>query len=116
PARLLAPYLDTVRAFNAGHPFRFYPGSPTITKQLLRGADRLTAIELHPSDAFALKTRFSGDWQVRVIELDGWLSLGAHVPPKEKRGMVLIDPPFEKEGEFDRLVEGLKKAHRRWPG
>lgn len=116
PAQLLAPYLDTVRAFNAGHPFRFYPGSPTITKQLLRGADRLTAIELHPSDAFALKTRFSGDWQVRVIELDGWLSLGAHVPPKEKRGMVLIDPPFEREGEFDRLVEGLKKAHRRWPG
>ena len=115
-AALLAPYLDTVRAFNVGHPFRYYPGSPTITKQLLRGADRLTAIELHPNDAFALKARFSGDWQVRVIELDGWLSLGAHLPPKEKRGLVLVDPPFEKEGEFDRLVDGLKKAHRRWAG
>jgi 23S rRNA (adenine2030-N6)-methyltransferase len=51
-----------------------------------------------------------------VIELDGWLALGAHLPPKEKRGLVLVDPPFEEEGEFDRLVDGLRKAHKRWPG
>jgi len=51
-----------------------------------------------------------------VIELDGWLALGAQLPPKEKRGLVLIDPPFEEEGEFSRLVDGLRKAHRRWPG
>lgn len=115
-AALVAPYLEVVRGFNAGHPFRFYPGSPVLTKELLRGPDRLTAIELHPADVFALKTRFAGDFQVRVIELDGWLALGAHVPPKEKRGLVLVDPPFEKEGEFGRLVDGLKKAYRRWPG
>lgn len=115
-AALAAPYLDTVRAFNAGHPFRYYPGSPVLARHLLRGPDRLTAIELHPADCFALRTRFSGDWQVRVIELDGWLALGAHLPPKEKRGLVLVDPPFEKEGEFGRLADGLAKAHRRWPG
>lgn len=115
-ADLLAPYLDVVRAFNAGEPFRHYPGSPVLTKHLLRGSDRLTALELHPEDAFALRTRFDGDWQVRVIELDGWLALGAHVPPKEKRGLVLVDPPFEKEGEFERIVDGLQKALRRWPG
>ena len=115
-AALAAPYLDAVRAFNAGHPFRYYPGSPVLTKQLLRGADRLTAIELHPEDCFALRTRFAGDWQVRVIELDGWLAMGAQVPPKEKRGLVIVDPPFEKEGEFKRVVDGLQKAHRRWPG
>src|SRR5690606_35218897 len=99
-AALAAPYLDAVRAFNVGHPFRYYPGSPVLTKHLLRGADRLTAIELHPEDCFALRTRFAGDWQVRVIELDGWLAMGAQVPPKEKRGLVVVDPPFEKEGEF----------------
>lgn len=115
-AALAAPYLDAVRAFNAGHPFRYYPGSPVLTKQLLRGADRLTAIELHPEDCFALRTRFAGDWQVRVIELDGWLAMGSQVPPKEKRGLVIVDPPFEKEGEFKRIVDGLQKAHRRWPG
>ena len=51
-----------------------------------------------------------------MIELDGWLALGAHLPPKEKRGLVLVDPPFEGKGEFDRLVDGLQKAHKRWPG
>ena len=115
-AALLAPWLDIVRRFNQGHPFRYYPGSPALVRELLRGRDRLTAIELHPADAFTLKTRFAGDYKVRVIELDGWLALGAHLPPKEKRGLVLVDPPFEKEGEFERMADGLAAAHRRWPG
>ncbi len=115
-AALLAPYLDAVRSLNEGGPLRFYPGSPLLTRRLLRESDRLTAIELHPEDGLALKARFAGDWQVRVIALDGWLALGAHVPPKEKRGLVLVDPPFEKEGDFDRLADGLAAAHRRWPG
>jgi 23S rRNA (adenine2030-N6)-methyltransferase len=113
---LLAPYLDAVRALNADGGMRRYPGSPAIVRHLLRPQDRLTAIELHPADTAALKARFAGDFQTRVIELDGWLALGAHLPPKEKRGLVLVDPPFEDAGEFDRLAEGLKKAWRRWPG
>lgn len=115
-ARLLAPYLDAVRAVNPKGGLRHYPGSPLIVRHLLRAQDRLTAIELHPRDAELLASVFSGDHQVRVIELDGWLAPGAHLPPKEKRGLVLIDPPFEKEGEFSRLAEALSKAHRRWPG
>jgi 23S rRNA (adenine2030-N6)-methyltransferase len=115
-AALLEPYFDVVAGFNVGHPFRFYPGSPTIVRALLRGNDRLTAIELHPGDAFSLKSRFSGDFQTRIIELDGWLALGAHVPPKEKRGLVLVDPPFEQEDEFDRIVDRLNTAWYRWPG
>ena len=114
--KLLTPYLDVVRAFNPDGAIRLYPGSPTLVRQLLRSRDRLTAVELHPADASLLKARFAGDFQVRVIELDGWLALGAQLPPKEKRGLVLIDPPFEEPGEFDRIVERLRKAHRRWPG
>lgn len=113
---LLAPYLDAVRAVNEGRELAHYPGSPKIVRHLLRRQDRLTAIELHPQDAARLKARFEGDMQTRVIELDGWLALGAHLPPKEKRGLVLVDPPFEEGGEFGRLVDGLAKAHRRWPG
>ena len=113
---LLAPYLDAVRATNPDGGLDAYPGSPMIARHLLRAQDRLTAIELHPADAAMLKQQFSGDYQTRVIELDGWLALGAHLPPKEKRGLVIVDPPFEKEGEFGRLVEGLAKAHRRWAG
>ena len=115
-ANLLKPFLDAVRAMNPQGGLQFYPGSPMISRFLLRKQDRLSAIELHPQDAATLRKRFDGDIQTRVLELDGWLALGAHVPPKEKRGLVLVDPPFEKEGEFQRLVDGLVRAHRRWPG
>ncbi|TGQ51704.1 23S rRNA (adenine(2030)-N(6))-methyltransferase RlmJ [Mesorhizobium sp. M1C.F.Ca.ET.193.01.1.1] len=115
-AALLQPYLEAVRAENPDGDLRRYPGSPLIVRHLMRKQDRLTAIELHPQDAARLKAVFTGDFQTRVIELDGWLALGAHLPPKEKRGLVLVDPPFEEEGEFPRLVENLRRAHRRWPG
>ncbi|WP_192256390.1 23S rRNA (adenine(2030)-N(6))-methyltransferase RlmJ [Mesorhizobium silamurunense] len=115
-AALLRPYLEAVRAENPDGGIRRYPGSPLIVRHLLRKQDRLTAIELHSEDAARLKAVFAGDFQTRVIELDGWLALGAHLPPKEKRGLVLVDPPFEEGGEFPRLVENLRRAHRRWPG
>lgn len=115
-AALLAPYLDAVRAFNPAGGVRHYPGSPKIVRHMLRERDRLTAVELHPADAEALKQEFTGDFQTRVIELDGWLALGAQLPPKEKRGLVLIDPPFEETGEFERIAKKLASAHRRWPG
>ncbi len=114
-AGLLEPYLETVRAARE-QGATLYPGSPWIVRHLLRKQDRLSAIELHPQDAIALKELFAGDFQVRVTELDGWLTMGAHVPPKEKRGLILVDPPFEREGEFDRLVDGAVKAYGRWPG
>jgi len=113
---LLHPYLEAVRAVNPKGGLRHYPGSPLLTRHLLRKQDRLSAIELHPQDAKKLSKLFDGDYQARVIELDGWLSLGAHMPPKEKRGVVLVDPPFEIAGEFDRLVDGLVKAYKRFPG
>ncbi|WP_144378336.1 23S rRNA (adenine(2030)-N(6))-methyltransferase RlmJ [Mesorhizobium amorphae] len=113
---LLAPYLEAVNSCNPDGGVGFYPGSPWLARRLLRKQDRLTAIELHPEDAVRLKRRFEGDFQTRVIELDGWLALGAHLPPKEKRGLVLVDPPFEQEGEFDRLAAGVDKAYKRWPG
>lgn len=113
-AALLAPYLDAVRSLNPDGPLARYPGSPKLTRMLLRPQDRLSALELHPDDARALARRFEGDFQVRVTELDGWLALGAHLPPKEKRGIVLVDPPFEQEGEYERLAEGLAKAWRRF--
>ncbi len=115
-ATLAEPYLAAVAAENPANGLTVYPGSPLLVRRLLRPQDRLSALELHPAYAAALRSLFSGDIQTRVIELDGWLALGAHVPPKEKRGLVLVDPPFEAEGEWERLVAGLVRAHRRWPG
>ncbi|SDU28742.1 23S rRNA (adenine(2030)-N(6))-methyltransferase RlmJ [Stappia sp. ES.058] len=115
-ADLLAPWLDTVKALNEGEAkLRHYPGSPLLARMLLRTQDRLTATELHPKDAEALAALFAGDRQTKAIALDGWLALGSFVPPKERRGLVLIDPPFESEDEFSSLAAGLVKAWKRWP-
>ena len=115
-AALLHPYLEAVRSLNPEGGVNYYPGSPKLTRMLLRPQDRLSAMELHPDDCATLSHLFEGDYQVRVTELDGWLALGAHLPPKEKRGIILVDPPFEIEGEYERLVSGLVKAYRRFPG
>lgn len=115
-ADLVAPYIAAVRAQNPDGTLRYYPGSPMITRHMLRQQDRLMALELHPADAQALRENFAGDFQTRVTHLDGWAALGTHLPPKEKRGLVLVDPPFEEKGEFTRMAESLIKAHRRWPG
>ncbi len=87
-----------------------YPGSPLIARKLFRPQDRLSALELHPEDARELGKLFEGDVQARVTALDGWLALNAYVPPKEKRGLVLVDPPFEEHGEWERLVDGLSQG------
>lgn len=115
-ADLVAPYLEAVNAQNPDGQLRYYSGSPFIARHMLRPKDRLMALELHPADAEALRQNFAGDIQTRVTELDGWAAMGTHLPPKEKRGLVLVDPPFEIRGEFDRMVQALTRAHGRWPG
>ncbi|MDI7861057.1 23S rRNA (adenine(2030)-N(6))-methyltransferase RlmJ [Rhizobiaceae bacterium n13] len=111
---ILEPYLTAVRELNPEGGITYYPGSPKLARMLFRPQDRLSAMELHPDDFAALRRQFESDFQVRVTELDGWLSLGAHLPPKEKRGIVLVDPPFELEGEYERLADGFAKAYRRF--
>ena len=91
-----------------------YPGSPLIVRSGLRRDDRATVVELHPGDAAALAELFAGDARVKVVELDGWLALKSFLPFKERRGLVVVDPPFEKPGEFDRIVTGLVQATRRF--
>ncbi|WP_026619227.1 23S rRNA (adenine2030-N6)-methyltransferase [Ensifer sp. WSM1721] len=113
---ILAPYLSAVRDLNPAGGLTLYPGSPKLVRMLFRPQDRLSAMELHAEDYETLHRLFEGDFQSRITRLDGWLALGAHLPPKEKRGLVLVDPPFEVEGEYERLVDGLARAHRRFAG
>jgi 23S rRNA (adenine2030-N6)-methyltransferase len=114
PKLLIQPYLDVIAGENQNGTLARYPGSPLLARKLFREQDRLSALELHERDARKLAELFAGDIQARVSELDGWLALNAYVPPKEKRGLVLVDPPFEEAGEWQRLVDGLAKAHRKW--
>ena len=115
PLAELTPYLDVVRAMNGGGPHvRWYPGSPGLAQALLRPQDRLVLCELHPEDAKTLAASFADDARVQAQEADGYIGLKALLPPKERRGCVLIDPPFEVTDEFERIVRGLGHAHRRW--
>jgi 23S rRNA (adenine2030-N6)-methyltransferase len=112
---LLAPYLDAVVALNPDGRLAAYPGSPALAQALLRPQDRLTACELEPHAATALTSQLRGDPRTKAVLIDGWIALTAYLPPKERRGLVLIDPPFEQPGEFSRMVQGLAAAHRKWP-
>ena len=112
---LLAPYLGAVAAFNPDTKLRVYPGSPLIVTSLLRRQDRLIACELEPRAAAALTSALRGDARAKALAIDGWTALRAYLPPKERRGLVLIDPPFEEAADFMRLSAALAAAHRKWP-
>src|SRR5205085_3901176 len=112
---LTKPYVDIVRAFNPRGELKAYPGSPLIARGLLRPQDRLVVCELEPKARKALIGVLRRDEQARVVDLDGWMALPAFVPPKERRGLVLIDPPFEAKDEFDKLGECFAAAFAKWP-
>ena len=114
-ASLVAPYLDIVRAFNSQRELEVYPGSPLIARALLRPQDRLTACEVEPKARKHLIDALRRDTQARVVDLDGWLALPAFVPPNERRGLVLVDPPYEQKDEFERMAEGFAEAFAKWP-
>jgi 23S rRNA (adenine2030-N6)-methyltransferase len=109
PPSPLAGYLHLVETLG------LYPGSPAIARALLRPADRLVACEQHPQEAAALRRLFARNPQVAVHERDGYAALKAFLPPQERRGLILIDPPYESAGEFDRLSEALHLAYAKFP-
>jgi 23S rRNA (adenine2030-N6)-methyltransferase len=112
---LLAPYLGAVAALNPDAKLRVYPGSPLIITGLLRRQDRLIACELEPRAAASLTAALRGDARAKALAIDGWTALGAYLPPEERRGLVLVDPPFEDAADFMRLPAALAAAHRKWP-
>lgn len=120
PPPLIKRYLDCVHKINnqmTGSKFaslRYYPGSPMIARHLVRPHDRIIACELQPQEYQTLRTTFAGDKQVAAHHMDGFLSLRAFLPPLERRGLVLIDPPYENPDEFTRIAHSLPTALKRW--
>lgn len=92
-----------------------YPGSPAIAGALLRPCERLACCELYPEDQAVLRRRYGRDPQVSVHDRDGFEALGAVLPSAERRGLVLIDPPYEDPREFAHLVAHLRSGHGRFP-
>ncbi|MCR4346734.1 MAG: 23S rRNA (adenine(2030)-N(6))-methyltransferase RlmJ [Sulfuricaulis sp.] len=110
----VADYLAAVRALNDADSLRYYPGSPRVARFFLRPQDRAVLFELQPEECTHLKNEFAGDRQVLVQGQDGYAGLKALLPPKERRGLVLIDPPYESDKEFEQVIDGLRIAHARW--
>ena len=104
----LTDYLELVRLLG------LYPGSPAITRALLRPDDRMACCELHSEEVAALRRHFANDRQVAVHHRDAWEALAALLPPKQRRGLVLIDPPFEDPQEFTELAVGLAAGYLRF--
>ncbi len=114
-APLLAPYFEAITRVRIFHNERSYPGSPEIARGMLRGEDRLILVEKHPADAETLKKNFAFDGRAKVLMRDGYESLLALVPPKERRGLILIDPPYEDRDEFAHLLNTFVPAYRKFP-
>ncbi len=113
---ILQTYLDIVKKFNKDDILRFYPGSPFIVSALQRAQDRLIANELHEEDNQTLKENVP---QVRrkfkVLNLDAYQAIKANIPPKEKRGLIIIDPAFEDKDEFNIVYQNLVEMYKKWP-
>jgi 23S rRNA (adenine2030-N6)-methyltransferase len=110
----LHPYLDAVTAENPDRRLRYYPGSPRLVRRFLRPDDRMVLTELNRNDCAQLADVFARDRQVHVQLMDGYQALKAFLPPKERRGLILIDSSFDRAKEFNRLVQAVTDAQRRF--
>lgn len=108
---LMAPWREVLAELGP----TLYPGSPEIVRRLARADDRLRLCEKHPKDAALLADVMGRDRRAKVTEIDGWTALNAWLPPRERRGLVLVDPPFEETGEHAHMAEAFLKAYRIWP-
>lgn len=111
---VIAAYRDLVARFNPPGELKLYPGSPWLAQQLLREQDRLELCELHSSEYPLLQQRFAGDRRVHCHNEDGFIKSIALTPPREKRGLVLIDPSYEMKDDYRVVVNHLKLLHKRF--
>ena len=111
----LSDFMQLVRSFNESDEIALYPGSPAIIGALLRSQDRLVACELHPDEASRLRALFKGHPRIAVHHRDGYEAIKAFLPPRQGRGLTLIDPPYEQRDEYDLLADAFEVAGRRWP-
>jgi 23S rRNA (adenine2030-N6)-methyltransferase len=112
---LMRPYLHAVGPCAPdGRPLS-YPGSPAIAQSLLRPHDRMALCEAHADEREKLVAALGHDGRLSIVGTDGYIALNAYLPPKERRGLVLIDPPFEAPEETARVENALARALRKWP-
>ena len=110
----LAPYFEVIAELNE-QSLRFYPGSPELARHLLREQDKLMLMELHNQEIEILRRHLRGDSRIAIHHRDGFEGLLGLLPPTPRRGMVLIDPPYELKEDYTLVLQTLKKALQKWP-
>jgi 23S rRNA (adenine2030-N6)-methyltransferase len=111
---VLAEYLGAIRG-RRGKRLARYPGSPALIAGALRPQDRALFVEIMPAEARAAEREVESEGRVRTEIGDGYAALKAFLPPEERRGLVLIDPPYESLDELKTMLQAFTEAHRRWP-
>ncbi|ADP10689.1 conserved uncharacterized protein [Erwinia sp. Ejp617] len=110
----LAAYIGVVKNLNPGGKLRYYPGSPLIARFLLREFDKLQLTELHSSDFPLLRNEFLKDDRARTERADGYQQLKSKLPPPSRRGLILIDPPYEMKSDYQDVVKGIQEGYKRF--
>ncbi len=111
---VVADYLAQVRAFNGEGELRRYPGSPLLVRPLLRDKDRMRLCELHPRDIEQLQQVFQGERRAQLAREDGFAALKSALPPPQRRGLVLIDPPYEVKTDYQTVADALQQGLKRF--
>ncbi len=107
-------YLQQVKQINPKDKLNFYPGSPLLAANLLRPQDRAILTELHPSDYPLLRKNMQKFSNIQVKRENGFQQLKSALPPKERRGFVLIDPPYELKEDYQLVVEAIVEGYKRF--
>lgn len=110
----LARYFEIISSFNETGSLAYYPGSPMFARHFLRARDRAWLFELHPADFDLLMNNIGRDRQIRVKQEDGFKGLLSLLPPLSRRGLVLIDPPYEVKTDYRQVVNTVILAHKKF--
>ncbi len=110
---IIQDYIAIINHFNSDK-LQYYPGSPLIAEKCIRDQDQLILCELHPEDVETLKDTIPRSKNSAIHHTDGYLGMKAFLPPKLKRGLVMIDPPFEVTNEFELITQALQRALTHW--
>lgn len=111
---LVEQWRNSIAALNGDGPLTRYPGSPEFARRLMRKPDRLMLNELHPVDFASLRERYGNDRAITLTELDASIAIKAQLPPPERRGLVLLDPPYERDNERERVLKALRDGLERF--
>lgn len=114
PPAPIARFLDIVKAMNPENTIQYYPGSPKVVEAYLRPKDKMYLCELHPNDQPVLAELFHSNRNVKVEKSNGFKAVKAMLPPPQRRGFVLMDPPYEVKQDYQTVVKSLQEGYKRF--